>query len=567
MAQPGAATVIPLQAIGNYDHNGAAGASGIGSDEIEKLIGRRHPEYVSHIHQWKFFGDTYAGGRQWFPENIFKYYKEGPDEYKERVDRAYRFNHSKEVVDLLNKYLFKQNITRSEDAPEAVKKFWKRATRGGSGINELAKQISKHCSIFGRVGIVVDRQRPTKPVVTMKDEKEAAVRTYAYIVNPDDMLDYSFDDEGQLNWILIRETYREDGDPFNVDSVEPKVRFRLWTRDYWALYAETIKGEKKTYELIDGDSHGLGVVPVVLADNLLTDELYGAPSLINDIAYLDRACANYLSNLDAIIQDQTFSQLVMPAQNVMSGGEEAQQLFEMGTKRVFLYDAAGSNHAPEYISPDPSQAHLILDVVSRIIKEIYNSVGLSSERTNKDNAVSMDNSSGVAKAYDFERVNALLSAKADSLEAVENKIARLVAKWNGNDKEDNNYVQYPDNFDTRGLYDEFDIAARLMLVEAPDKIRQEQMRTVVDKLFPMLKKELREEIEKEIKDWPPDPMEAMAGVATRTSQNNLADPTSTVYKSKSGGKGDATKAADGSAADKKRPETTSRQGEVTKNTK
>ena len=132
------------------------------------------------------------------PENIFKYYKEGPDEYKERVDRAYRFNHSKEVVDLLNKYLFKQNITRSEDAPEAVKKFWKRATRGGSGINEFAKQISKHCSIFGRVGIVVDRQRPTKPVVTMKDEKEAAVRTYAYIVNPDDMLDYSFDDEGQL---------------------------------------------------------------------------------------------------------------------------------------------------------------------------------------------------------------------------------------------------------------------------------------------------------------------------------------------------------------------------------
>jgi hypothetical protein len=40
--------------------------------------------------------------------------------------------------------------------------------------------------------------------------------------------------------------------------------------------------------------------------------------LIADIAYLDRAAANYLSNLDAIIQDQTFSQLVIPAEALPS---------------------------------------------------------------------------------------------------------------------------------------------------------------------------------------------------------------------------------------------------------
>ena len=208
---------------------------------------------------------------------------------------------------------------------------------------------------------------------------------------------------------------------------------------------------------------------------------------------------------------------------------------------------------------------MILDVVARIIKEIYNSVGLASERTNKDNAVSMDNSSGVAKAYDFERVNALLSAKADSLEVVENKIAHLVAKWNGDDlKELERFVSYPDNFDTRGLYDEFDIAARLMLVEAPDKIRQEQMRLVVDKLFPMLKQELKKKIDAEIDEWP-ESKELLAQVSTRTAQNNLGDPTNTMYKT--GGKGAATTQADGSASDKKSPKSNSRQGQVTKNTK
>ena len=44
---------------------------------------------------------------------------------------------------------------------------------------------------------------------------------------------------------------------------------------------------------------------------------YFSPSLIDDIAYLDRAVANYLSNLDAIIQDQTFSQLAIPVQSLL----------------------------------------------------------------------------------------------------------------------------------------------------------------------------------------------------------------------------------------------------------
>ena len=560
ISQPGAAAVIPIQQISSQDTSGRTGGA---SDPVKNLIGRRHPEYARRVSSWIFFASTYAGGRQWFDDNIFKYYREGNTEYDERVERAYRFNHTKEVVDLLNKYLFKQNIQRSEDAPKSVLDFWEHTTRSGTSMDEFAKQISKRCSIYGRVGIVVDRQRSSSDVLTVREAKEANIKTYAYIVNPEDMLDYSFDDEGGLNWILIQERYRDDEDPFKKQS-DIKIRYRLWTREEWFLIAEVKKNKKSEYEVVDQGNHGLGVVPVILADNLLTDEQYGAPSLVNDIAYLDKAVANYLSNLDAIIQDQTFSQLVMPAQNVMPGTDESSQLVEMGTKRVFLYDAGGSTHAPEYIAPDPSQAHLILDVIARIIKEIYNSVGLASERTNKDNAVSMDNSSGVAKAYDFERVNALLSAKADSLEVVENKIAHLVAKWNGEDSDEiKRLVSYPDNFDTRGLYDEFDIAARLMLVEAPDKIRQEQMRLVVDKLFPLIKEELKKKIDAEIDEWPAS--KEMLEISTRTAQNNLGDPTTTMYKT--GGKGEATKSADGSVADKKGPQANSRQGQVTKNTK
>ncbi len=524
---------------------------------LKALIARRHPEYEEHVEHWSFLEDTYEGGREWFGENIFRYIKEGDQEFGERVKRAYRFNHSREVVDLINKYLFKQVIHRNEaDAPESIKKFWKKATKSGLTIKDFARQVSKKTSMVGRVGIVVDNTAPTAHVLSKADEKKAGLKTYAYIVGPDQLLDYSFDDDGALNWVLIRECARDDADPY-TSSGEERDRYRLWTKEDWKLFEEQTKGRRKEVVLVAESRHDLGVVPVILADNIIGDEEYEAQALIDDIAYLDRAVANYLSNLDAIIQDQTFSQLAMPAQNVLPGEDNYSKLVEMGTKRVFLYDGEGGAQ-PFYLSPDVKQAELIVTVINKIIAEIYHTVGLAGERTKQDNAVGIDNSSGVAKAYDFERVNALLAAKADSLEVIENKIAALVALWNGEEAQlKESLVSYPDNFDTRGLYDEFDISARLMLIEAPDSIRREQMKAVLDKLFPQLAADLRKKMEAELKGWPIDPVE----LATQMSEANASGKLASSASVKTG---NTPTPAGGQG---KKPQADKRQGQVTKESK
>ncbi len=475
------------------------------SKQLKELVQRRHPQFECHLTHWAFLEATYDGGREWFNENIFRYIKEGDSEFKDRVNRAYRFNHTREVVDLINKYLFKQNIVRNdEDAPESVKKFWQRSTRNGMGISDFSRQISKKTSIYGRVAIVVDRTTAEGEIVSKADEKAANLQTYAYIVPPEQVLDYSYDEQGALNWILLLEQVRDDADPL-TSSGKVGVRYRLWTKTYWLLIEEKGKGKSKTWQITDSGTHDLGEVPVVLADHIVSDDLYVSPAMIDDIAYLDRAVANYLSNIDAIIQDQTFSQLAMPAQGVEPGTDSYDKMKEMGTKRIFLYDGGDSANKPFYLSPDVKQAQVIITTIKTIINEIYHTVGLAGERTKQDNALGIDNSSGVAKAYDFERVNALLAAKADSLEMTENKIVRLVCLWNGENMpdEEKEFVTYPNNFDTRGLYDEFDLAARLMLVDAPDSVRREQMQSVLDKLFPQLPQAKRVEIEKELKDWPP----------------------------------------------------------------
>lgn len=513
------------------------------SGSYAKLIARRHPFYETMKTHWEFLESCYEGGRDWFTKNIFRYVKEGDNEFADRVDRAYRFNHTREVVDLVGKYLFRKAATRSESAPEPVKRFWERATRKGESIDEFMREVSRRASIFGRVAVVVDSDIDGG-VVSVADEKQSSQQVYAYIVSPMQVLDYSYDDAGNLRWVLIEELVRDDADPLSSDG-KIKSQYRLWTQTDWSLFQVTgTRGRKTTVEKVGGGEHNLDMVPVVLVDDSTGGEKWRAKSMIDDIAYLDRATANYLSNLDAIIQDQTFSQLAMPAQGVLPGTDEYTQLVDMGTKRVFLFDGEGGQ--PFFLSPDVKQAQLILEVINKIISEIYHSVGLAGERTKQDNSVGIDNSSGVAKAYDFERVNALLASKADSLELAENAINKIAAKWLGIDEaEGKDLVSYPDDFDTRGLADELDLSAKLQLISAPDGVRREQMRSVIEKLFPQLKDDLRKRLEGELEDWPVDPMALAAEGApvAKAGKSNLADD-----------KGSGTRPRD------------SRQGQVTKDT-
>lgn len=500
--------------------------------DVSKVAQRRHPEYAERKSHWEFLEACYEGGRSWFDDNIFKYIKEGDNEFKERLKRAFRFNHSREVVDLVNKYVFRTSVARNEtDAQDSIKKFWKSATSEGYDIDYLMAQVCKRSSISGRIYIVVDNTA-TNAVVSQADEEN--VQTYAYWVGPEDALDMSFDDLGNLNWILLREKYRNDADPF-LEVEGQSEQFRLWTKLGWQLFRYVKQEEntaiastqdnsdsKKKVEVYQSGTHDLGIVPVVIVDHMDSDNPYSSPALINDIAYQDRAVANYLSNLDAIIQDQTFSQLVLPAQGLMPGEEEKaeEKLTEMGTKRIFLFNGEGGM-SPAYISPDPQQAELIITAIRTIINEIYHSVGMAGERTKEDNSMGIDNSSGVAKAYDFERVNALLINKSKTLSKAENEILTLVAKWNG-EEHNSDHITWADNFDIRGLADEFEIASNLSLVSAPDSLRKEQMKTLVEKLFPTISDELKNKMFGEIDsdDWPPTVEEFAFGEEKSDNDDN-----------------------------------------------
>ncbi|EBD6220704.1 hypothetical protein C2N84_21730 [Salmonella enterica] len=475
--------------------------------QIKDLVARRHPEYEKKKEHWDFLSSTYAGGRSWFNDNIFRYFKEGDQEFKERLERAYRFNHTREVVNLINKYLFKEDIHRNlEEAPEQIRNFWKRATRQNSSIDAFMAAIDLQSSIYGRIWIVVDSTM-NGDVESVADEKQKDARAYAYWIAPQQLLDVAWDEEGKMLWALIVEVARDDEDPFTSSGLEFQ-RYRLWTQNEWYLFREETKkgaGRRQAKVVLeDCGEHNLGVVPVFPVDCIGESESpYFSPSLIDDIAYLDRAVANYLSNLDAIIQDQTFSQLAIPVQSLLPGDDNHTKVLEMGTKRVFTYDSEGGNK-PFYLSPDPKQAQMIITTIKTVINEIYHSVGVAGERTKQDNAQGIDNSSGAAKMYDFQRVNSLLVTKAERLERAERQMMLLAAKWMGVDlDEDHSLIAYPESFDIRGLTDEFAVAEKLSIIQAPDSVRRHQMEMLIEKVFPNITEAMKREFDKDLLKFPP----------------------------------------------------------------
>lgn len=490
------------------------------SKQIKELVSRRHPMYWDQLAHWNFLEMSYRGGRCWFKDNIFRYIKEGDLEYRDRVERAYRFNHTRETVDLVNKYLFRSPPARKRaDAPKQLVKFWDKVNSQGMDIDEFMRVVSLKQSIYGRPWVVIDNRVTDIPENASEADLEAT-DLYAYIVPPQDVTNCAFDETGELLWVMIREHVRNDKDPFS-GNCETEIKYRLWTREEWYLFRSRESNDAKSpepiWEMESSGEHKLGLVPCIPANNYVSSDTWDCSALIADAAYLDRAVANYASNLDAIIQDQAFSQLAMPAQGILPGDEAYNKVLEMGTKRVFLYDGEGGA-APQFLSPDPRQATLILAAIGQLINEIYHSIGLAGERTKQDNSKGIDNSSGVAKSKDFERVVALLSSKADALEVVEYKMIKIVMAWSGVKTEPSvDLVKYPveEQFDVRTLADEIDVGMKLRLMGLPPTIQEEQTNRLVQKLFPDLAEQLLEKIRKEVKEWanepPPEEQETAPG--------------------------------------------------------
>jgi hypothetical protein len=293
---------------------------------------------------------------------------------------------------------------------------------------------------------------------------------------------------------LIREYTRgpinllEAGSRFQLQE-----RFRLWLKTsdgvLWILFRKNDDGQPEELE------RGIATIPRIPLVRLSRT----GGSLAEDIAPLDRKIFNYESLLDQILYDQTFSTLRLPWNGRLEDFYEQWEL-TLGTKSILPYNpAAGA--APDFIAPDANQGELILKAIDQGINRIYQAKNLLDTVNGTQNTSTP--ASGIARGYDFEKLNAGLASFADDLEKTERELATLVHRWEGvTETVSTDWIDYPDTFDVKTLLQDLDESRQLAQSVTSPTFQQYLQHRLVQKAAPKLPTALSQTIRQEIENTP-----------------------------------------------------------------
>ena len=448
--------------------------------------------YTEEARLWDFYLSSYEAPLTVYANNyLIRNEKESDTEYNNRIEGSHRKNNCKYIVNLLNAYLFKDKpsrIAHDEISKKLFGRFEKDADGKGTNLNQFMRRVDRYASALGRVYVVMDRKNLPDGEKTGTHRDNLMSKHYAYMVYPQQVKKVAFDDFENIKWCVIEEAYYNDDDPFDSESLIKQYRYRLWTDNEWYLF-----NDDDLSEPVESGKHNLGICPCFYVDGEDGVSRYNGQSLIGDISYIDKALFNNESRLNQIIEDQTFSQLCMPVQSVVYGEESGvDEAIEMSTKRVLLFDTSGGKYAaPVYISPDASQAEFILNYITKLTVQLYNSIGLQSEVGESANS-----ESGKAKAYDYSRLNSILCSRAERLETVEEKLLYCLSRWT--DEKLHVEIKYPDDFDIRTLQNEIQYAQELALLRISDTFQKQIHKRVAKKALPKVSNKVWEDISHEI---------------------------------------------------------------------
>jgi len=455
-------------------------------DRLTQAVLRKRAEYRRAERGYRFFEDSYKGGADYVEsDNLYMHTFEDGEGFRERKERSYYYNYCAPIVNAYNSFIYRQKIVRDfgKLADSALfGLFLGNCDRQGNSYEDFIRGASKWSSVTGIQFILVDK--PAETAATMKEEMERGIYPYFVRVPPTSVWDWGLDRWGNLLWAKILETHADEGE-FGKDAAGV-MRFRVWYRDRWELYEVEQSGGGRNARKADEGEHPVGEVPLVPVCHFAEEPMTGF-SLLNDIAYVNRALYNWCSLLDEILYRQTFSQLVMPEDPKSPINDKA-----LGTARGLGFPP-DSRHAPHFISPDASQARVLMEQIERGIEEIYRlatlrgAIGVAEE------------SSGVARSYDFMITNNTLSSKALNMEEAEMKALRFWAKWQGIE-EPGNVVEYPGEFEVSSLGEEMENILKAAELGISERFQQVMKERIVKRMAPRLPREDMERILGEIRD-------------------------------------------------------------------
>jgi hypothetical protein len=183
-------------------------------------ITHEHPEYAAKRAMWRQYRDLYAGGAQFIAsadQYLVRRQKEPGDVFVERLSRSFYENYVGSIVDWYTATLFRREPGLNfEGSSDRSKKFFgvfaEDCDLKGTNLSEFFRRQFVEALVCGKSYVLIDFPRLQEPVGTRAEEDErGASRAYLESYAADELINWSYDDYGQYQWVVLRtQSLRKD---------------------------------------------------------------------------------------------------------------------------------------------------------------------------------------------------------------------------------------------------------------------------------------------------------------------------------------------------------------------
>ena len=403
-------------------------------------IDREHPEYLANKAVWKRYHDLYAGGeqlRQSASEYLVRRSREPTDVYFERLNRVFYENYIGSIIDWFTATLIRREPelhfgVSNDGASTFFETFVHNCDLKGTPLTQFFRQQMTHTLVFGKSYFVVDFPR-VESEMNNRAEEDASGRSRAYLVeySPQDVINWSHDRSGQLEWIVIRKSYLRQAS-IKDENWSRETQWIYYDREHFEIYVEgeRVNGNRNPIELTASGLHGFASqhrVPVF--EMKVSDGLW----LMNKGALLQ---LEHFNKSNALSWALTMGLFAMPV--IYSDREWDQIVGES------YYIQLGPDDKFGWAEPAGHTYQIASDNLGRLKDEIYRVCYLMSQAGGSQSSNIVQ--SGLSKQRDFSVTQEILRSYGNTVKDTMQRMidAIAIARQDGI------------NIDVAGL-DEFDI--------------------------------------------------------------------------------------------------------------
>jgi hypothetical protein len=455
----------------------------------DKRASRTHTILDSRLQQLQRNLMVLDGGGPYIEERLNRFSAESNSSWngdtsrgiQSRKDRAFLINYAGRVATKITQYVFSQSVTR-EGADET---FIRDTTKTGLSIDAFMKTIAKTYTAGRWAWIGVDRGTPeTDPATgqpttrSIAARKAAGDRIFWTHWRPDEVVDWCFNADGSIKWLLTQVDLYDNADP----TEEPETRR---VRTLWTDNGEGVR----LYMTPGSDAEIEREEPFTISARVVPFALIGVPTAIphwfDDVERIQASILNLESAHHENLIKTVFPQLVVPSDLITELQSMTDKPFEEALELVRgidypLLEPQESNGQTRFISPEDTDLGAIPKELTRRRGELFEVVGqaLRGEDTKQVQ-------SAASKAWDHRDIEATLADNADVLEDGEGKAVVLSKALDTGFKD---YVpSYPRQFDLPDLENDWKILTEMentgnlpeSVLRAIAKVKVE----VLDKIF------------------------------------------------------------------------------------